>query len=238
MSFAYGIAAAIADPLGSTIGLTIWDQHWKGSAFALNMYASGVASIGFAAMSFFTLSGDDDDDDDDDELFPMEIHNAKQAVVGYLGLSAVIGVIIGDFAWLDGLNILGARKVILIDSLQPFVAVIFGWVFLGEKVHPGAFGGLCMTGVGVLLVSMEKQKSVGSYAENHGEKEAADSAKTVLSLDDTVQGNPPLQDSAQSIEESDSNESISATLSDYEDQGVIRIDMPQVANEIIIITTT
>ena len=174
MSFAYGIAAAIADPLGSTIGLMIWDQHWKGSAFALNIYASVVASFGFAAMSFFTLSGDDDDDDD--ELFPMEIHNAKQAVVGYLGLSAVIGVIIGDFAWLDGLNILGARKVILIDSLQPFVAVIFGWVFLGEKVHPGAFGGLCMTGVGVLLVSMEKQKSVGP-SENHGEKEAADTPK-------------------------------------------------------------
>ena len=161
MSFAVGIAAALAAPLIMTIGFIVWDNCWKGSAFSLNLYKCNLASIGFLILSVTTRSGE--------KLFPSSIFTRTS--VGYLMLSATIGILIGDWTWLEGLRLLGARRIILIDSCKPFLAALFGWAILGEELRPAAFGGMALTVTGVLIVSLEGEKEVDDSSEKHSEGE-------------------------------------------------------------------
>jgi drug/metabolite transporter (DMT)-like permease len=64
--------------------------------------------------------------------------------------------LIGDWAWLQGLKVLGARRVILMDSFKPFLAAALGWMVLGEDLELPAFIGIALTVAGVLGVSLER----------------------------------------------------------------------------------
>ena len=149
MTFALGIAAALSAPLTMTVGFIVWDNHWTGSAFALNLFKCNLASIGFVILSLSTRSGTDD------IFFPSKIFTFEN--VGFLVLSSTIGIIIGDWTWLEGLRLLGARKVIVMDSLKPFLAALFGWAFLDERLKLAALGGIALTVTGILLVSLETE---------------------------------------------------------------------------------
>lgn len=144
MTFVLGIIAALAAPLTMTLGFIVWDNHWKGSAFALNMFKCNLASVGFLILSLSTRGRD---------LFPSDIFTLEN--VGFLVLSSIIGIVIGDLTWLEALGLLGARRVIVMDSLKPFLAALFGWAILGEELKLEALGGIFLTVVGILLVSLE-----------------------------------------------------------------------------------
>lgn len=160
MSFGFGIAAALAAPFVMTIGFVVWDDHWKGSAFALNLFKCCTASIGFAVLSVTTR--------DISDLFPSDLFTTEN--VGFLMLSSTIGIIIGDWTWLQGLQYLGARRVILMDSLKPFLAALFGWAILDENLRLAALGGISLTVVGILVVSLETrevgEKKDGAESDN------------------------------------------------------------------------
>jgi len=181
MSFGLGVAAALAAPFVMTIGFIVWDNCWKGSAFSLNLFKCNLASIGFLILSLTTRSGD---------KFPSDIFT--RASVGYLMLSATVGILLGDWLWLEGLRLLGARKVIVIDSCKPFLAALFGWAILGEELRPAAFGGMALTVTGVLVVSLETEKEVEEdpdenkkaeidEAEENGEHEGMDAIQVLPS---------------------------------------------------------
>ncbi|GKY97319.1 hypothetical protein MPSEU_000690300 [Mayamaea pseudoterrestris] len=144
--FGPGILAALTSPLVLNIGFIIWQDHWKGSAFSLNLYKCNVASLGFLVLSCTTRSN----------LFPSSIFTTQ--AVGYLILSSLIGIVIGDWAWLRGLQLLGARRTILMDSIKPFLASLLGYLVLNERLRPAALGGIVLTVLGVLLVAMETTK--------------------------------------------------------------------------------
>ena len=144
MSFGYGVAAALAAPFVMTLGFIAWENHWKGGAFALNLYKCNLASIGFLILSCTTRSNDP---------FPKEVFTTQ--AVGYMILSSTIGIVIGDWTWLEALQLLGARRVILMDSLKPFLAAFLGWLLLDEELRPEALFGIVLTVSGVLVVSLE-----------------------------------------------------------------------------------
>jgi drug/metabolite transporter (DMT)-like permease len=148
MSFGLGVAAALGGPFIMTIGFIIWEDHWKGSAFALNLFKCCTASIGFLVLSLSVRAGKDDD-----RLFASDIFT--RPAVGFLFLSSTIGIVIGDWTWLKGLQLLGARRVIMMDSLKPFLAALFGWLILDEELRLAAVGGIALTVAGVLLVALE-----------------------------------------------------------------------------------
>ena len=58
MSFVSGILAALAAPLVMTVGFIVWDNHWAGSPFSLNLYKCNLASIGFVILSIATRPND------------------------------------------------------------------------------------------------------------------------------------------------------------------------------------
>jgi drug/metabolite transporter (DMT)-like permease len=150
MSFGLGVAAALAAPLIMTLGFIVWDTHWKGSAFALNLFKCNLASLGFLILVCTTRSNP----------FPKEVFTGE--AVGFMFISSTIGIVIGDWTWLEALQLLGARRVILMDSLKPFLAALMGWLFLDEKLRPATAGGIALTVAGVLLVSLETEQEKDS----------------------------------------------------------------------------
>jgi drug/metabolite transporter (DMT)-like permease len=147
MTFGLGVASALVAPSLMVVGFIIWDNHWTGSAFALNMYKCNLTAIGFAIVSLYIryFHGGS---------FPSDVFTLQK--VGALMLSSTIGILIGDWTWLEGMRLLGARKIIVMDSLKPFLAALLGQVFLGERLKVESFVGLFLTVVGVTFVGMEQ----------------------------------------------------------------------------------
>lgn len=73
-----------------------------------------------------------------------------------LGLSGVIGIGLGDTAYLAALRNLGARRALLLETLAPPCSVILAWGVLGERLSGGAITGILITLVGVGWVIAER----------------------------------------------------------------------------------
>lgn len=167
-----GVLAALLAPFFMSLGFFVWDRRWTSSgasAFALNMYKCNVASIGFVAMCAargFAI-----------ETTPGAVESVfTVTTVGYLILSSALGILVGDVLWLEALRLLGAKHVIVIDSLKPFMAAILGRVGLGEVLRAPAWGGMALTVLGVLVVGWEEQRAVPR--EEDGGDEGKDVAET------------------------------------------------------------
>ncbi|OEU12238.1 hypothetical protein FRACYDRAFT_244495 [Fragilariopsis cylindrus CCMP1102] len=149
MSFVLGVISALTAPFLVVVGFIVWDNHWNGTAFALNMYNCTMTAIGFLIVSIvvrqFVL-----EPSTEEEIFTSQ-------KIGGLMVSSTIGILIGDWVWLEGLRLLGSRKIIVVDSLKPFLAVFLGEVFLDERLERGAIIGLILTVLGVALVGLEKE---------------------------------------------------------------------------------
>ena len=91
------------------------------------------------------------------EMVFMKLNPFRNEEVRFLMASSTVGILIGDWTWIEGLKYLGARKVIVMDSLKPFLAALVGWVFFDEKFNNPwkASIGLVLTVVGVALVGLE-----------------------------------------------------------------------------------
>jgi drug/metabolite transporter (DMT)-like permease len=162
-----GILAALAAPFCMAVGFIVWDNTWKNSsAFSLNLFKCNLASVIFLIAGFvfgFTLN---------EENFRFD-HQ-----VGWLVLSGIIGIIIGDLFWLEALRRLGAFQVLVIDTIKPFCAALLGRLILGENIQGVAYAGIVMTVAGVLIVSVEQdnkalQKIRDTENKQQAEKRAA-----------------------------------------------------------------
>ena len=170
--YSSGILAALGAPLLMTTGFLLWQDHWKGSAFSLNMYKCCTASAGFLLLSLTlpTLQRDTTNEDDDQDAivqrdghtrFPSTVFTMRS--VGFLFLSSTVGIVIGDWTWLQALQLLGAQPVILMDALKPFLASLLGWWLLGEDLKLLALGAMVLTVLGITLVAVEQNhKDVGT----------------------------------------------------------------------------
>ncbi|OEU12778.1 hypothetical protein FRACYDRAFT_191068 [Fragilariopsis cylindrus CCMP1102] len=148
MSFVLGVISALTAPFLVVVGFIVWDNHWNGTAFALNMYKCNMTAIGFLIVSIFVRQF---------ILGPSTEEIFTSQKIGGLMVSSTIGILIGDWVWLEGMRLLGSRKIIVVDSLKPFLAAFLGEVFLDERLERGAIIGLILTVLGVALVGLEKE---------------------------------------------------------------------------------
>jgi drug/metabolite transporter (DMT)-like permease len=139
------VVAAIA-PLFCTIGITLCDMHWTskgGHPFMLNLFKCSTMSILFALVTTIASPS----------------HPAGRwtgDAVGWLILSSILGIAIGDTLWLAALKHLGAREMILVDSTKPFMVALFGWLMLGEGLTWAWMVGCTITMGAVTWVSLER----------------------------------------------------------------------------------
>ena len=168
MTFASGVCAAVLSPLVTTIGFLVWEYSWprSHSAFALNWYKCSLASLLFlGTLAVMALVHNNDnattevrslsaslvtiDDDTDHSL-------TRQQSIGYLMLSSMIGIVIGDILWLQALTILGTVRVVFMDAIKPFGAALFGAVFLHEPVRWTILLGITLTVLGIVCIGLEQ----------------------------------------------------------------------------------
>jgi drug/metabolite transporter (DMT)-like permease len=73
-----------------------------------------------------------------------------------LGVSGAVGIGLGDTAYFEAINCLGARRALLLVMLAPPLAGLTAWVFLGERLATSAWGGIALTIAGVAWVITER----------------------------------------------------------------------------------
>ena len=165
--FATGIAEASIAPFFMVVGFYAWDHHWNGSPFALNMFKCNVAAIGFIIVVVFTGIINENDqraaqyDDEsssnkDGSIAVTPTDGIHMLDIFMLMLSSVLGIVMGDFCWLEGMRILSARKIILVDCLKPFLAAYVGWAWFNEQLGAAACLGLVLTCFGVVMVELDQ----------------------------------------------------------------------------------
>jgi drug/metabolite transporter (DMT)-like permease len=76
--------------------------------------------------------------------------------LGLLLLSGAIGIGLGDTAFFEALNCLGARRSLLIEALAPPLAALLAALFLHETLSLKAWLGIFLTVGGVTWVVMER----------------------------------------------------------------------------------
>jgi drug/metabolite transporter (DMT)-like permease len=148
MGFVDGIVCALLAPLIMATGFVIWDKLWTGSAILLNIYKSTFASILFLVVAIFHRN-----------VLANEFVEFDLASVMFLILSSVIGIAVGDNTWLAALKILGTKRTMIVDSIKPFVGAILSAVILNEPITFLQILGVSITMAGVLMVSLESEKT-------------------------------------------------------------------------------
>jgi drug/metabolite transporter (DMT)-like permease len=88
----------------------------------------------------------------------------------WLGLSAIVGFVIGDYLLLNAYITVGARISMLIMSLSPPLAALIGWMILGEKMTLLKIGGMFITMLGVAIVILKKNVPTESETETKSNK--------------------------------------------------------------------
>lgn len=74
----------------------------------------------------------------------------------WLGLSGIVGLVIGDAFLFQAFVWIGPRISMLMMSLAPIVAAISAWIFLGESLSAIQIAGVVLTLLGVSWVILEK----------------------------------------------------------------------------------
>lgn len=152
-----GIMASLFSPLLMVFGFMLWDKNWKAGAYQLNCFKGSLAS------SFF--------------LITALVHGINHSVfkthnILILFLSSFLGIVIGDSTWLMALQIIGARRVIIVDTMKPGLGAIFGAIFLGEPLTVMDGIGLVLTSIGVLIVCLEEQQIDDETSSTNTDNEA------------------------------------------------------------------
>ncbi|MBF2066140.1 MAG: DMT family transporter [Calothrix sp. C42_A2020_038] len=84
-------------------------------------------------------------------------------------LSGVIGIGLGDTAFLAGINNLGARRLLLLETLAPPMTAVLALIFLQERLNASAWCSILLTILGIAWVISERtEKEVSSKSSLRG----------------------------------------------------------------------
>ncbi len=74
----------------------------------------------------------------------------------WLGVSGLVGFVIGDMLLFQAFVVVGARISMLVMALSPPLAAFFGWIILGEQLTAAHILGMVITITGIAIVILAK----------------------------------------------------------------------------------
>ncbi len=86
-------------------------------------------------------------------LFPSD---ASAQQLGYLALSGIAGLTLGDLFYFHSMTVLGPRLGALLMGTHPLFSVLIAWPVLGEQLGPQAIVGIALTVGGVAVVLADR----------------------------------------------------------------------------------
>lgn len=85
----------------------------------------------------------------------------------WLGLSGIVGLVLGDAFLFQAFIWVGPRLSMLMMSLAPIIAAAAAWIFLGEKLSLWQISGILITLIGIGWVVLEKNRNQPPNKENY-----------------------------------------------------------------------
>jgi len=104
-----------------------------------------ILAVLFLALAHWVLYG---------EVLPVD---AAPFRWGWLGLSAVSGLALGDSFLFQAFLFIGTRRAMLTMTLVPVISALVAWGWLGETLRPLEIGAMLLTIAGVAWVVSERQ---------------------------------------------------------------------------------
>ena len=77
----------------------------------------------------------------------------------WLGLSGIIGIVVGDTCYFRSLQIFGPRKALIVSTTAPIFAALFGAIFLDEVLTVTIAVGILITMTGVVYVVADRRST-------------------------------------------------------------------------------
>ncbi|HMD89534.1 MAG TPA: DMT family transporter [Anaerolineaceae bacterium] len=74
----------------------------------------------------------------------------------WLGISGIVGLIIGDACLLQAYVLIGARIATLIMAVVPVISALLAWIFLDERLSIIEISGICLAVAGISIVILER----------------------------------------------------------------------------------
>ncbi len=85
--------------------------------------------------------------------------DATAEQLGWLGLSGVVGLVLGDLCLFRAYLEIGARRAMLLQTTAPIFTMLLGWAILGERPRPMAAAGTALVLLGVGWAIKERAES-------------------------------------------------------------------------------
>jgi len=140
-----GELAALGTSLSFAFGSTMFTVAGRRlSSIIVNRTRLVIAAILLAATHWLTLGS----------FFPID---AAPERFFWLGLSGMVGLVIGDIFLFQAFVLIGPRLSMLMMSLAPILAPVQAWIFLGETLTGGQVFGIMLTVSGIAWVILEKK---------------------------------------------------------------------------------
>ncbi|MBN1178831.1 MAG: DMT family transporter [Anaerolineae bacterium] len=76
---------------------------------------------------------------------------------GWLGVSGVVGLVLGDGALFQAFVLIGPRRSMLLMTSVPVISTLLAWVWLGEALRPAQVGAILVTVAGIAWVVSERR---------------------------------------------------------------------------------
>ena len=92
----------------------------------------------------------------------LPIHASSKSWL-WLGLSGIIGLVIGDGFLYQSYVMIGVRLGTLIMSSVPVMSTLIAWVFLGEYLSVNKLVGIIITVIGIAIVVLERNPNGGQH---------------------------------------------------------------------------
>ncbi len=140
-----GEFAALGAALMWTISAILWGRI-RLSAIGINLSKNCLGSLILIAHLIVVAAA-----------FNQPVLSAPMRSWGWLGLSGLVGIGLGDTCFFRSLQILGPRRSLIIASTGPLFAVWLAWVMRGETLTSIAFSGIVMTVMGVVIVVADRK---------------------------------------------------------------------------------
>lgn len=96
----------------------------------------------------------------------VPVFNASPTAWMWLGISGLVGLTIGDTCYFRSLQIMGARRCLIVTTTAPVFAAILGWLWLGEVLIWLTVLGITLTLAGIMWVILDgdgKDEEPGHY---------------------------------------------------------------------------
>lgn len=111
--------------------------------FAVNLIRLAFAMVFLSFLSYFSRG----------IAFPIDANGHMWL---WLGLSGVIGFILGDYFLFASYPIIGSRMAMLMMTLAPPIAAFFGWLALGETMNYKGLAGMILVLSGIAIAIWSK----------------------------------------------------------------------------------